>query len=364
MTVACLLGLTLTVLAVVFDRSGAFGIDYDQFYSASRLAGTGHLYDWELLRKLEKVEMPLGRLPVVVYGHKLLGSLPFPVARAIWMAGNIVAFLIFAAIWPGAHPRLILLYLASSMFMGAVLLYGQDVGFLAMFFAAGLWLMEKKRPWSAGVAFALCICKFHLATGIPVMLLAQKRWRALAGGGIAVSALLAACFSIEGPQWPLQYWKMVKPPAMAGGLERMPNLHGLACWLPWASAAEILGVAGIVWLLWRACRRNPDPGTAGAAAAACGVLLAIHSWAGDCSMMIPLAVMTIRRASTPRWLRFWAWALVSPLPLLLLISQMPFLGQILIVGFVASAVYAIAPGPAPTLVRRTEPLPTSALTGT
>lgn len=350
MSVACLLGLTLSILAVVFDKSGARGVDYNQFYAASRLAGTGHLYDWDLLQKLERVngvEVPTGRLPVVLYGHKLLGSLPYVVARAIWMAVSIVAFLIFAVIWPGARPQFMLLCLASSMVMGAVLLYGQDTPFLAMFFAAGLWLMERKRPWSAGVAFALCICKFHLAFGIPIMLLAQRRWRTLAGGAIAGLALLAACFSIEGPQWPVQYWRMSQLPEFSHSLERMPNLHGLACWLPWATATEIFGVAAIVWLLWRACRDNPDLGMAGAAAAACGVLVANHSYAGDCTMIIPLAVITIRRARTPRWLGIWGWALISPLPVLLLISRMPFLGQMLIVGFVVSAVYAIKADPGP-----------------
>jgi len=344
LVLACVVGLGLNILAVEFDSSGKRGVDYTQFYVASHLVGTGHVYDWPVLRRLEApygIEMPTGRLPVVLYGHKLLGSLPLAEARTIWMAGSVVALVVFAFLWPGGRPWLTLLGLASSMFMGAVLLYGQDVPFLVMFLAAGLWLMERKRPWEAGVVFALCLCKFHLALGIPVLLVARKEWRALGGGALAGLALVGASFAIEGPQWPRQYWTMSQLPDMAQAIERMPNIHGLVSWLPWATAAEIAALGGLGWLLWGVCRGNSDWGTAGAAAAACGVLAANHSYAGDCTLMIPLAVLTIARVGMPRWLRIWALALISPLGVLLLITRMPYLGQMLIVGFVVAAVWAV-----------------------
>src|ERR1035441_7265684 len=96
-----------------------------------------------------------------------------------------------------------------------------------MFFSGGLWLMEKKRPWSAGIVFALCICKFHLALGIPVMLVAQKRWKTLIAGTVTGVVLIASCFLIEGPSWPLQYAMSSQIPAFSPAPSRMPNLHGL-----------------------------------------------------------------------------------------------------------------------------------------
>jgi hypothetical protein len=335
----CTLGLAFNIWMAVLNKAG-WGVDYNQFYSASRLAGTGHLYDWDALRKIEAengLEVPTGRLPVVLYGHRILGSLPYAAARIAWMAGGIGALLVFAAFWPGTRRWLMMAALAWSMAAGLVLLFGQDVPFWLMFFTAGLLLMDRKRPWSAGVMFALCICKFHLALGIPVLLVAQKRWRTLIAGAMAGLALIACCFAIEGPEWPLQYLKVSQMPAFSPAPERMPNLHGIASWLPWATATQIVLAIGIVWLLWVACRSGTDLGTAGAAAVACGLLLAPHAYSGDIALLIPLSVLTIQRQGVPAWLKIWAVAMLSPAPVLLMLSSRPFLGQLSIVAFTVTA---------------------------
>src|SRR3954464_5357539 len=112
---------------------------------------------------------------------------PFRVAQSIWMALNIAALVVFALIWPGAGRPLMVTALAWSMPATLIILFGQDTPFWLMFFAAGLRLLERRKPWIAGIAFSLCICKFHLALGIPVMLAAQKGWRTLIAGAISVS---------------------------------------------------------------------------------------------------------------------------------------------------------------------------------
>ncbi len=333
--------MAFNITLAVLNRTG-WGVDFNQFYSAGRLAGTGHLYDWEALRKIETengLEVPTARLPVVVYGFKILGSLPFAVARSIWMACSLAALLVFAA-WPGARRLLMLGALAWSMPVALVVLFGQDVPLWLMFFTGGLLFIERKRPWAAGVAFSLCICKFHLALGIPIMLAAQKRWRTLIAGAIAVVALIAACFLIEGPEWPRQYAKILQMPALSPAPERMPTLYGIASWLPWTAAIEAVCAVAIVLLLWAACQSSTDLGMAGAAAAACGLLLGHHAYAGDCALLIPLSVMTLQRQSAPPWLKAWAVLLLSPAPTLLLVSQKPLLGQVLIAAFVITAVIA------------------------
>src|SRR4029077_835415 len=111
------LGLALNIWMSLLNKDG-LGIDFNQFYSASRLAGTGHLYDWDALRKIEAENGPdvmTGRLPVVLYGHKILGSLPYAAARSVWMAGSFAAFVLFAAFWPGTQRLLMMVALACSM---------------------------------------------------------------------------------------------------------------------------------------------------------------------------------------------------------------------------------------------------------
>jgi hypothetical protein len=196
--------------------------------------------------------------------------------------------------------------------------------------------MERRRPFSAGMVFALCICKYHLVLGIAVMLAAQKRWRTLVAGAVAGSALIASCFVIEGPGWVLEYAKLSRFHLNAAA--RMPNLYGLASWFPWAAAMELVAAVGVVWLLWAACRGGTDLGTAGAAAAACGLLLGHHAFAADCLLLIPLSVLTIQRPGVPLWLKLWAAAMLSPATVFLLVSQRPYLGQILVVAFTVTAI--------------------------
>jgi len=332
-------GLAFHIWFAELNRAG-WGLDFNQFYSAGRLAGTGHIYDWDALRKLESengIPMPTGRLPVVLFGHKILSNLPYAQAQYVWLAASIAALLVFAMAWPGTQRLLMMVALAWSMPLTLVLLYGQDVPFWLMFFAAGLFLMERKRPWIAGIAFSLCICKFHLALGIPIMLAAQRRWKTLIAGAISFSILIAVSFLIEGPMWLLQYVKMSQLPEFSPAAARMPTLYGLASWLPGTEAIEIAAAVGLVLLLWVACRGGTDLGTAGAAAAACGVLLGHHSYAGDCGLLIPLAVLTIQRQGMPPWLNIGALLVLSPIPVLLLVTDKSFIAQILIAAFVVTA---------------------------
>ena len=340
-------GLAFNIWFAELNRAG-WGLDFNQFYSAGRLAGTGHLYDWDALRTLEiehGIPMPTGRLPVVLFGHRILSNLPYAQAQYVWLAASIAALLVFAMAWPGAQRLLMVVALAWSMPLTLVLLYGQDVPFWLMFFAAGLLLMQRKRPWIAGIAFSLCICKFHLALGIPIMLAAQKRWRTMIAGAISFAALIALSFLIEGPGWLREYVKMSHLPEFSPAAARMPTLYGLASWLPGTEVIEIAAAVGLVLLLWTACREGTDLGTAGAAAAACGILLAHHSYAGDCGLLIPLAVLTIQRQGMPPWLNIGALLVLLPIPVLLLVTNKSFLAQILIAGFVVAAMVFVRKQP-------------------
>jgi hypothetical protein len=344
----CLAGLAVNVWIAVNNRTG-WGVDFNQFYAASHLAGTGHQYDWEALRKLEVAnggpEVRTGRLPVVAFGMKLLGALPYPVAHWIWFAICAAALLAAALLWPGADRMVMIAALAWSMPATLLLVLGQDTPLWLFFFAAGVWLLDRNKQAPAGVAFALCISKFHLAVAIPVLLVAQKRWTAFAAAAATGAVLLGACFAVEGRDWPRRYLAMVGDPSFSPAHERMPNVRGLAAWLPAAPVPEIAGAAAIVALLWLAARRKGAIGIAGAAAAACGLLLGRHAYANDCTLLIPLAAFVLAGKAPPA-LKFGAVLVLTPLLTLLLASSRPFFGQLLAVGFVAAALW-YERGPAP-----------------
>jgi hypothetical protein len=150
-----------------------------------------------------------------------------------------------------------------------------------------------------------------------------------------VAVLLAACFPIEGLAWPLRYWKIVRSPifSVEGS---MTNLRGLAYWLPASAWFEAVGAAALIVLLWRVCRGPSDLGMAGAATAACGLMLGHHGYGGDCTLLLPLAVLTLVRPG-PLWMRGWAALLLTPVFIWLLLSPHPVWGQSLVVGFVFAA---------------------------
>jgi hypothetical protein len=337
---ACASGLALYIW--IAANGTDFGVDFNQFYSASRLAGTGHLYDWDALRKIEAEHGPpvhTGRLPVVAFGVKLIGWMPYHTAHAVWVAGGVVAFLVFALVWPGLNRPITVMALCWSAPAAVLLGLGQDTPFWLMFAAIGLQCLSRGRPRLAGAVFALCICKYHLAIGLPVLLVAQKRWNALLAGAAAVAILLGASFWIEGADWPRRYLAVLADPAFSPAPPRMANLRGIAWWLPWPGVVEIVLAIAVACLLWTFLRRTTDLGLAGAGAAAAGLLLARHGYAGDCALLIPLLVLTVQRPAVPVWLRFWAVLLLTPIPLMLvvLVAHRQFYGQLLIVGFVVAA---------------------------
>jgi len=338
-------------LGLAISCAAGGGIDFNEFYSASRLAGTGHLYDWDALRQLEKDHgppIPCGRLPVVSFAMKPLTLVGYLPARFLWLAISVAALIGFASLWPGVNRRIMLAALAWSIPAGYLLVLGQDTPVWLVSFAAGLLLLERGKPRLAGVAFALCLSKYHLGLAIPVFLVAQRRWQTLAAGGATVAALLAACFPIEGLAWPLRYWEIVRRPIFSVADGRMPNLRGIAYWLPVSGAIEAAAAAGLLILLWRVCRGTGEIGVAGAAAAACGLLLGHHGYANDCALLMPLAVVMASKPG-PVWIRGWATLLLTPVVTWLLISSQPVWGQALAVGFVFAALLVEARRTSPAL---------------
>jgi hypothetical protein len=315
------------------------GIDFNELYSASRLAGTGHLYDFDALRRLELdhgIAIPCGRLPVVSFAMKPLTLVAYVPARYLWLAISASALIGFAWMWPGVNRRLMMAALAWSLPAGCLMALGQDTPLWLLAFAAGLLLLERGKPRLAGVAFALCLSKYHMAVGIPVFLVAQKRWQTLVAGGATLAVLLAACFPVEGMAWPMRYWATVRNPNFSVAFCRMPNLRGVASWLPHAAVIELVAAAALLVLLWRVCRGTRELAMAGAATAACGLLAGHHAYGADATLLLPLAVLMLGKPG-PLWIRGWAALLLTPAFIWVLFSSQPAWAQTLAVGFVFAA---------------------------
>jgi Glycosyltransferase family 87 len=332
----CLPGIALGIWLACISTP-ARSVDYNQFFSASHLLGTGQVYNWSALKALElqhTAAVPTARIPSVLLGHKLLSWLPYSIARALWFGASLAALLLALKTWPRLPFRRSVMALAWSFPAIAALIYGQDVPFWLLFFSLGLFFLDRRHDAASGFCFSLCICKYHLALGLPILLIAQRRWTALIAATAGVAFWIALSFVIEGPIWPVHYLQMARLPEFSPHLERMPCLAGLLSATPSLSSLEPVALLVIALLLWRACRRAQDIGLAGGLVAAAGVLAAHHSYLGDCTLMLPLWIRSL--VENRRWLRNWAFALLTPVPFLLLCSPASRAAQIIIIGLVIS----------------------------
>jgi len=97
-----LTGLATMMLLTVANRD-TWSVDFNQFYVAGSLAGTGHLYDWNAVRAMELKRTnatPFIRLPVFAFAMKAFSALPYSLARVLFLCLEIAALLGFIALWP------------------------------------------------------------------------------------------------------------------------------------------------------------------------------------------------------------------------------------------------------------------------
>lgn len=303
----------------VFERGG----DFNEFYSASKLAGTGHIYDWDRIQKLElrngSRTIPFGRLPVYAVLFKPFTVLPYRYARAAWLIVNLAALMGFALLWPVRRRWDAILLLCWSCPAAILLSTGQDTGLFLFLVTMGLRLLQSKQDLAAGLVLSLCAAKPHLALGIPIFLLARRRWGALAGGLAGGLIQVAVSFAAEGPAWPARLLELSKISDFSPSPAKMPNLLGLTHVLPYAAALEAALAVLVLAAVWMISRRSPL--TLGATAAViAGLLVSHHAYVYDAVLLLPACALALRMPA-PKALRCAALLLCIPIPYLLLMKE-------------------------------------------
>jgi hypothetical protein len=317
----CLIGICLC-LSIGFSAAER-GNDFNEFYSASKLAGTGHIYDWDRIQELElrngSDTIPFGRLPVYGVLLKPLTVLPFNYARVAWLLVSAAALFGFALLWPGLRRQDAIVMLCWSCPAAFMLSMGQDTGLFLFCVTVGLRLLQSKRDFAAGLVFSLCAAKFHLALGIPVFLLARHKWGALAGGVAGGLLQLAISFTAEGLEWPARLLHLASISEFSPAPLRMPNLLGLTNSLPFGGYIEaVLGLLALT-AVWIVSRRSAL--AIGATAALVGGLLVCHhAYVYDAVLLLPAFALALRLPAD-NVLRYWALLLCVPIPYLLLVQR-------------------------------------------
>lgn len=309
--------------------------DFMGIYAGARLVGSPEQFDaGAYLREQVRATGWLApsilytRLPAFAVLLRPLGKLDYLRAYALWQILSVAAFGAFLIVWPARDRALLLCAACWSYPLFADLAGGQDVAFLLLFLAIA-WRLGPSRPFIAGAVLALCALKFHLFLIVPVFLVAQRRWRMLAGAATAASVILAVCFAVAGANWLPEYARFVLQPQTNPSARVMPNLHGLLAGQPHALGLEAAGAVLIaVTAGWLARRTSYSLGLSIALVG--GLLTSHHAYPADALLLLP-ALLDLATEVPRVPLRLLCLLLLSPLPFLFT-PPVPLAAPILLVA--------------------------------
>jgi uncharacterized protein YfiM (DUF2279 family) len=190
-------------------RGRPLGTDFSNVWTAGKMALEGnaaHVWSWP---EHFAVQRAVHHKPDVdVFGWHypppfllvaaLLALLPYVPALVAWQAATLTPF-----VWMMWRliPRLetVLLTLAAPATL-ICLTHGHNGFLTALLFGFGLTLLDR-RPLVAGLLLGCLIYKPQLGLIIPVLLLAGRHWRAIAGATLSAALLVGLTLTLWG--WPV-----------------------------------------------------------------------------------------------------------------------------------------------------------------
>jgi hypothetical protein len=180
---------------------------------------------------------------------------------------------------------------------------------VSMCCVTGFYLaLNSNRLILAGMAIGLLAFKPTLAaTAVAVFVLAGE-WRLLLGIVLSAGLQYGAATLAYGPDVMTSYVRALAElgDAVQQQTPRLYNMHCLrAFWallVPWPAVARFLYVAsaaGVLFLAWRAWRRNADPGLRFAAVMLATVLVSPHLYVYDLLILAPALMVLADRGQLP-----------------------------------------------------------------
>jgi hypothetical protein len=198
--------------------------------------------------------------------HFLLIAIPFglvsfPVAGLAWTGLNAAAFVAFVRRTLRLDWQALALVLLSSGFLSTVF-FGQVTGFAAILLLGGLRLLPR-RPAIAGICFGILTIKPHLGLLLPLVLVMERRWTAIASAVITTAVLVAVSLVVIG----VEPWRLALTAGLGNQGAAMLERSFLWSWEPsWYAGLRQAGLAFGPAMLAQGV----------AALAACGLLVLMH----------------------------------------------------------------------------------------
>jgi len=264
-----------------------------------------------------------------------LGRLPYPAAHAVWQLLNLAALAGFVVLWaPGTYPVTLCCWFFPTWISFAC---GQDTPFVLLAVASAVLLLRKNRPFLAGVVFALCAIKFHLFLLLPLLILAKRLWR-FSGGLLAGGTVLAGIsVAVAGWDWPARQFELLKlNEAGESSQAFMPNLNGLFHSFPAGHAFLAVTTLAVVCGAWYVVRRSSIEHAISAMLIA-GLLIGMHAFLYDCTLLLPYFLLLSVRDGFGR--AFPLWAAISFSTIALTNPSISWIGQLALLLLFGLIVY-------------------------
>jgi Glycosyltransferase family 87 len=312
-------------VAIVTNLRQPYQTDFLSYWSAARLVLTGQpagAYDLAVHGAVERSAAAMqGALPFANPPPFLLliapfGLLSYPAAAAAWIAASAAAYGL--AVRRFAPGSLWLAFAFPPVLVNAIT--GQSGFLTAALFLGGLALLQA-RPVAAGLLLGCLIVKPQLAIALPLVLLAGREWRAIAGA--AASSLGLALAGLAAYGWATYAAWLGNAPVFASVLTegrsgwdemasvyaaaRLAGLGNAAAWaLHLLVALAALVAACLVW------RRDSEPGARAAILAAAAVLASPYLYVYDALLLVvPLLWLRGRGVNAVLLAVLWCLPFVS-----------------------------------------------------
>jgi len=320
--------------------------DFISFWSAGRLALAGAASTaYDIAHPTMMQQLALGHATareyywfyppsflLVVTPFALLPYLP---SLFLWLALTLIAYL--AAIYAIRPGRITLLLALAAPTVCANVITGQT-GFLCASLLGGGLLLLDSEPVSAGVLIGLLAIKPQLALLIPVVLIATRRWRAVAAAAAtAGSAVILSGLLLGWDSWTA----FINVPASASqallqqgtvGLFKIQSLYAVVrvlgaaaplAWLAQAGASMVIAFAVLkVW--WR----ELPYGLKAAALATGGLMVTPYAMIYDLALLAVPVAFLVREGEARGFLAWEKPALVGIGLLPILFLWVPQIGVV------------------------------------
>ncbi|MEK7753647.1 MAG: glycosyltransferase family 87 protein [Acidobacteriota bacterium] len=235
--------------------------DFLSFYTGGLLARQGRfadIYDYAAhvqigtrLAPNNAVFQPYIRTPFYAALVSPLTLASFNNAFRCWVALQ-VAVLLACWAWLARRFGSRAIVWASVFLPPAVgLVNGQDCILVLGLVILGFVLWNRNREFAAGAVWGLTVFKFHLLFLLPILLIARRKWRAVAGYGAVVAALAGTSLARVGFDGLRSYSQLLNSVEAMGSVAdsrwMMVNVEALATLLEGGTAARVsLSVAVIL----------------------------------------------------------------------------------------------------------------------